>query len=113
MFNRCQNALILGKLLGRLPQDRLQAFQSVLQERQGRFGSEWEQMLKIAKAKAPVLMLNLQLPALQDSAILCSQNWQQDFVPQFLLDRLPVDIEESRKGRTGTVLEYIPPPGVL
>ena len=55
----------------------------------------------------------LQFAQIEDAAVLISQDWNQNFSLEFILQRLPVDIEEV--GITGglSIFQDVQPPAVV
>ena len=91
----------------------LQRVQPVRQNRAVGPRVERQKRLEIAQEERPVAVLQLQFARFEDLPILIAQDRQQDPVPQFLLDGLPVDVEVGGVGRAGAVLQHVVPPGVL
>ena len=69
--------------------------------------------LVIPQEERPLAIFQLQLARFQDLAVLVAEDRQQDPVPQFLFDGLPVDVEVGGVRRAGAVLQHVGPPGVL
>jgi hypothetical protein len=68
--------------------------------------------LEIFEHQRPVVEHHLELAPFEDLPVLVAENGQQHLVPELLLDRFPVDVEEPRVRGAGTVFEHIPPPRV-
>src|ERR1700746_733069 len=55
----------------------------------------------------------LELSAIEHRAVLVAQYRNQHFPLEFLLERLPVDIEKIRLGGSFPILEHVEPPAVV
>ena len=69
-------------------------------------------LIEVPQHDHAVAERELQLAALEDVAVLIAQDRQEQLGVELRLDGTPVDVEEDRGGRAGTVLEQIVPPGV-
>src|SRR5947209_3688823 len=78
-------------------------------------GIDRETMLKVEDAELALLPIEFQLEftAVQDRAVLISQNWYEHLAPEFLFQRFPIDIEEFGITRGLAIFQDIQPPGIV
>ena len=69
-------------------------------------------MVSIAQQKCPILVYEFHVLIFEDCTVLIAENRQQDFVFEFALDRMPVDVECRGVPGAGTVFQHITPPAV-
>ena len=67
----------------------------------------------IADKKGPLLKNEPQILIFEDIPVLVSEDRDENLVPEFPFNRVPVDIKEIRIDRTRPVLEQIHPPEIL
>jgi hypothetical protein len=68
--------------------------------------------VEVLQLQCAVLEHDVEFTAFEDFAVLVAEDGEKDFVAQFFFDRPPIDVEEPRKGRAGTVFQDIAPPRV-
>ena len=71
-----------------------------------------EDMVVVGDLQGAAHQPQLQLAAFQRGAVPVAQHRDEDLVRQFLLDRMPLDVEEARPLRGGSVLQQVQPEGV-
>jgi hypothetical protein len=69
-------------------------------------------MVSILQQECPILVDELHVLIFEDCTVLIAENRQQDFVFEFALDRMPLDVERRGVPRAGAVFQYIAPPPV-
>ena len=72
-------------------------------------------MLLIEDAELAFLSIEsqFQFTKIEDGAVLISQNWNQNFSLQFILQWLPVDIEKFRIAGGLPIFQHVQPPAVV
>ena len=113
VLQRGDDALQFAQVLGVGRQGLLQRIQPVRQN--GPVGPrvERQERLVIPQEERPLAILQLQFARFEDLPILIAQDGQEDSVPQFLLDGMPIDVEVGGVRRGGAVLQHVVPPQVL
>ena len=69
-------------------------------------------MVSILQQECPILVYELHVLIFEDCTVLIAENRQQDFVFEFALDRMPLDVERRGVPGAGAVFQYIAPPPV-
>ena len=72
-------------------------------------------MLEVRDGERPEGAVELEhdLAAIEDVAVVVTQDRQQHLAAQLVLQGSPIDVEEVRVFRTGSVLEHVEPPAVV
>src|SRR5579884_1706108 len=75
----------------------------------------WKPMFEVEKAKLALFFVEgqLQFTAIENRAILISENRYQYFSLQFVFQRIPINIEEFCVTRGLTIFEHVEPPGIV
>ena len=113
MLQRGNDALQFAQILGVGRLGFLHRIEPVRQDAAVSPRVDGQKQLVVAQEERPLPILQLQFARFQHLPVLIAQDWQQDFVAQFLLDGLPVDVEVSGVRRGGAVLQHVVPPEVL
>jgi hypothetical protein len=66
----------------------------------------------VSNPETTLLEIETKLAVLEDLSELVAEHWEQNFACQFRVKGIPVDIEESSKGRAAAILENVHPPAV-
>jgi hypothetical protein len=75
--------------------------------------ADGEDVVVVADGKDAPLPPKTDLPSFQNSAIVVAKHRKQHSIGQSGLGRIPIDVEIRRIATRWTILEHIPPPGVV
>src|SRR5438093_62647 len=89
-----------------------QVIQSVRQDPQIGSRCDRQGVIVIPHCKGAVLIRKRDLLILEHEPVEIAQDRQQDFIVQFSLERVPVNVKECRVGGAGSILQDGTPPGI-